>query len=406
MLSPTSIAPYFVIMLLLLGVGAVLGRWVPFYHNLVRPNHGARYETLDGLRGFLALGVFFSHGVTHYFYLRERLWTPSSRFYALLGNVAVLFFFFITGFLFWMKAINGNGRVAPIALYKARFRRLAPMYFCSTLLVIAIAACLMHFHLYSSLRNLVEESIRACSLGLLGFRSFNGVGTRPINGAVTWTLRYEWLFYLALPAIAFLARPVRFGFLVSALIVWRVAANWLPHLSPFVSGVFLQFVGGMLAAHIVHHLPPPARPPRWLSIVPVTCLICIMAGFKGQYLFSVIAFLCFVYGDDLFGLLTAPGAKVLGAISYSIYLLHPIVLYLVLHTLNRFLPVGALSGDLYWLLVAACGILLVLLSALTYRFVEHPFLGPSRAAKKKPDQSPSTGRHTPLASETTSRWSA
>jgi peptidoglycan/LPS O-acetylase OafA/YrhL len=85
-------------------------------------------------------------------------------------------------------------------------------------------------------------------------------------------------------------------------------------------------------------------------------------------------FLVVLYGNDGFGLLRTPGARFLGTISYNLYLIHPIVLYAGFHLANHFFPVTSLSAPHLWLLALACGMALVCISAVTYRFVEHPWL--------------------------------
>ncbi len=63
--------------------------------------HFNRVATLDGLRGFLALAVFFHHAAIYHRFLLDGVWAlPPSRFYALLGPVGVSVFFMITGYLF------------------------------------------------------------------------------------------------------------------------------------------------------------------------------------------------------------------------------------------------------------------------------------------------------------------
>ena len=54
----------------------------------------SRVETLDGLRGFLALAVFFHHGALYHTFIQDGLWRPPpDRFYALLGPFGVALFF-------------------------------------------------------------------------------------------------------------------------------------------------------------------------------------------------------------------------------------------------------------------------------------------------------------------------
>ncbi|WP_419760663.1 acyltransferase family protein [Acidisoma sp.] len=61
----------------------------------------ARVQTIDGLRGFLAIGVFIHHSVIYHQYLLTGRWdVPPSVFYTNIGKAGVTVFFMITGYLF------------------------------------------------------------------------------------------------------------------------------------------------------------------------------------------------------------------------------------------------------------------------------------------------------------------
>src|SRR3979490_3443378 len=104
-----AVWPYFVLVFV---VSIACGRLPPF--KLVddaRAGAGMRTETLDGLRGFLALSVFIHHFVITHRYLQSGIWDyPPSAFYTLLGQVGFGVFFMITGFLFWGKLLDARGR--------------------------------------------------------------------------------------------------------------------------------------------------------------------------------------------------------------------------------------------------------------------------------------------------------
>jgi peptidoglycan/LPS O-acetylase OafA/YrhL len=99
-----------------------------------------------------------------------------------------------------------------------------------------------------------------------------------------------------------------------------------------------------------------------------------------------------VYGNNLFGLLKMPAAKFLSTISYSIYLLHGIVLYFGLHIVNIVYPIQSLSPFLFWLVILLTGLLVVLISAVTYRFIEHPYIERIKPKKKESTSIPVTDR--------------
>src|SRR5882724_11599099 len=62
---------------------------------------GQYFAGIDGLRGILAMNIFFHHSLVNYYYLQTGAWLlPPSNFYAQLGPMSVTMFFFVTGFLF------------------------------------------------------------------------------------------------------------------------------------------------------------------------------------------------------------------------------------------------------------------------------------------------------------------
>src|SRR5690349_10423474 len=95
-----------VVGLLYLGAG-VTARRVPFYSRLLAASTGSRYAMIDGLRGYLAIGVMLHHVTCNWSYYVNGRWGPSmSGVFNGLAPLGVSEFFLITGFLFWGKAID------------------------------------------------------------------------------------------------------------------------------------------------------------------------------------------------------------------------------------------------------------------------------------------------------------
>src|SRR5436190_2216663 len=81
-----------------------------------------RHVAIDGLRGFLALGVLFHHALFRFNLATTGRWViADTAFYTLLGQVAVMTFFMITGFLFWDRVQQGTTDWRHF--YGARVRR-------------------------------------------------------------------------------------------------------------------------------------------------------------------------------------------------------------------------------------------------------------------------------------------
>jgi peptidoglycan/LPS O-acetylase OafA/YrhL len=176
---------------------------IPCYRRELVVEDAARLTPLDGLRGVLCFAVFYCHAAITFAYLGDGRWEPtSSAFYTLLGSVSVGLFFCVTAFLFWSRALALGGEIQPYPFLRARLFRIAPLYVFSCLLVLAIAAPRVNWLSLSAVKGLTK-------MGMLGFHSqgeLGGIDISIINARVTWTLQFEWGFYLALLGLALLAR--------------------------------------------------------------------------------------------------------------------------------------------------------------------------------------------------------
>ena len=380
----TSPLPAFLITAALLMVARLVTVHSAFYGELCQARSGGRYEAIDGLRGFLALGVFFYHAViSYYFYVTGRWVPPPSSFYALLGSAAVSTFFMITGFLFWAKVIKASGKLNLKNLYVSRVRRLVPLYVFSVLVVFAVVAVKSGFELRVGWSRLLSQLLPWFSFSLFELPDINGVKhTEVINAGVTWTLAYEWKFYAFLPVLALFAKGWKFGGLVAAGLVCI-------YLYPSQS-IIGNFLFGMLAAAILEKY----KLREWFvgrasTLILVVALLALFATsrFNWSLLQSILLFVAFLFvahGNGIFGLLTSPASKYLGHLSYSIYLLHGIVLSVALSLGNGMISIRELTPYSYWTGIAVIGSVIVLLSGLTYRFIEHPFLTTMKRAGQVP----------------------
>lgn len=80
----------------------------------------------------------------------------------------------------------------------------------------------------------------------------------------------------------------------------------------------------------------------------------------------------------MFGTLASRPARVLGLMSYSIYLTHYFFSYLGFRLINHFTQVSGLSVCEYWTTILVIGAVTVGVSALTFRHVEFGFLALSK----------------------------
>jgi len=372
-ISFTSIFPPLLITACLLLCGWVISRYVRFYRETTTAQERGRYEALDGLRGILAFGVFFQHVATNYTHITTGLPWVITEFslYRHLGGQSVILFFMITSFLYWSKAIAEKGEMNVARLYRSRFYRLAPMYLFSACVVTIIALSATGFKI-ESFTDFVKDIFSWLTLGLQTTLSVNGYDIIPVNAGIHWTLHFEWFFYLLLPIAAVSLQNKKNRLLILPIFFMAlVVSQW---------GYWVIFFFGIIAAHIVERYPSvPLLRRTWTGILPILGIVLVYFIQHEpysivQYCITLGIFLMFVYGNDLFGIFRTRAARFLGTISYSVYLLHGIVLYAVLSTVNVLYPLVSMSPGVFWLLILVSGILVVIVSSITYRYIEYPFL--------------------------------
>jgi peptidoglycan/LPS O-acetylase OafA/YrhL len=371
-MSVYDIWPAFACMALLL----LLAR-TPVFARAGFASNGTRVNSIDGLRGFLALGVALHHSVIYYEFLRIGRWhTPPSQFYALLGQVSVSFFFVITGYLFWGKIIRAKGFVDFPKLMMGRFFRLGPVY----LLTIGLAVFIAFYRAGGQL-NVAPEAYLLQVVNNLALDFFPLVdmnddkGSYTIVAGVTWTLRYEWYFYFALPVLALFARKngTHLPFAIF-LAIFCIVFALLSAITDWT--LFTLFALGMVCASLEFEKALLKLPPAALSSIGIAILIlifwtCSTAYQPGVALLVGVAFYLLVCGASLFGLLNAKPSVRLGDISYGIYLLQGLALYFAfaIGPVRRF----ALMSDAgYWVVVFGTLTLLVAVALVVHVFIERP----------------------------------
>lgn len=390
--------PVLAIGLLAFGLAAVILRQSSFYNTLVSQEIAAqRFHPIDGLRGYLALGVLFHHVVINYHFYQTGTWelTPS-RLNTFLGRGSVAWFFMITAFLFWNRAITAKGKVDAFRFFTSRLRRMVPMYVLSAGLVVVTALALTHFRLLESPQQLLRNIMAWMLFTIPGAPAINTFSQTPLINTVFWSLVYEWKFYFLLPFLAVFA-CTRGKWCVAAL-----AALYIHFFSEIQVEWF--FLAGCAAA-ILTRVPQVRKIAiSWVGTVGAIAAVAatlewqpaIYSPIGAALLF--IPFVVFAGGNSMFGLLTCRPARLLGLLSYSIYLLHNWVLYLASRGVNHYSRLSDLPMHSYWLVGAFVAMLTVACAALTYRFVEYPFL--------RTDSSPKAGKSpSPAALETANQMS-
>lgn len=351
---------------------AVLARKSSFYRAQI-DDTVARQLPLDGLRGMMAWCVFVHHTDIARQWLKTGAWSCDSGLVLFVGKGAVLVFFMITGFLFWSKAAAAGGRLAAVPLWLSRLRRLAPLYLLGAAVIFILA---------SGAFEAAPSSVRwpfvgrLFGLGILDWSRLPGYKLILANAGVQWSLWYEWRFYALLPFAAWFACGRRL-FLLLGLGVLLASFGDLRSDSIVYC---LAFLPGIISVYLISNdrlRRVLCSPASGLAAVAWGVSVLTLSRLGGYFwdLIALTPFFCTVAaGNSYFGLLIHPAARLLGIISYSVYLLHGIILLGILKALGNIVSLAALPLPLYCGLVAGIAISLVLICASTYRWIEHPFL--------------------------------
>lgn len=373
----SSISPFLVLPAL---ATALITTWlfIKFFHK--KPPE-VTYNAIDGLRGYLAFFVFLHHCSIWYFYLHTHTWTePPSRLFIHFGGMSVSLFFMITGFLFFQKLINNKKKpVDWLHLFTSRILRLCPVYLLAILFCFIIIIGLSQWKITDRQIPFLRE--------IFQWSTFTIVGKPPINhtiymdfitAGVTWTLIYEWLFYLSLPVIGFIffrSLPNFIILLVSLTLVYVIYRYNL--LKPIN---FYSFAIGLLAAFLVR-----LKKFRVLVSGSIFCVIAILSLAATVYFFETpynlfplsligIAFIIIACGNSLFTLLSDKVSRMLGQISYPVYLLHPIILFVFLRFIVGFDNASQWSAQNYWSVISGCAFFVVVICFAVHYFIELPFM--------------------------------
>lgn len=339
--------------------------------------HGNRISALDGLRGLLALGVFFHHAAIYHGYLLDGQWRlPPSRFYTLLGQGAVALFFMITGFLFWSRLIKRKERTEWFALYVGRIFRIGPVYLVAVFCALVVIFSKVGFTAHVTAVELLNEIGQWLALGSLPLIPVNGYADASlVLAGVTWTLHYEWLFYASLLALAIPARRrnLHLPFAAGALLLSLV---YLPIHPGVATASVCLFLCGMLCGSLMHEGIVVKTSDAVTSAVAGFLIGLVFVAFTSAYTVGPIillgaAFYFIASGSTLFGLLTSRAARRLGNVSYGIYLLQGLSFATVfMFASAKEVALGSPFG--HWLIVSLCAVLLVSAATVSHVLIERP----------------------------------
>jgi peptidoglycan/LPS O-acetylase OafA/YrhL len=396
----TNMLPFFLLMAAFVTASYFFCRKLSPYSSLIPEllNTKGYYLELESMRGLLALAVVVHHAVVYYFllyYHHSEITGPNANFYSQLGTAPVTFFFFITGFLFWSKLI-ANPRQQPAKFVAARLRRLGPAYLGGAALAFTLVAAFSHFRLHDSPIEVGRDGIRM----LLGQTPLlNGLSFAPWLWAVTWTLQFEFLFYLLVPFLGWFAETLPKSLLFIGICNLLYAGSLANHdnqwhlrgfypLQTLLRFLSFTFCVGFLTAHLVRNerIRRLARSvwaaPVALALIGFTLYLLPPWYGPRESLCLAFPFVVIACGGSFWGVLRKPSLVFLGQISYSVYLIHCMLYAAILIPLFNVFGPAMRSPALYWTIVLFMGPIIVGMGTLWNHTFELPFLGRRRVVPR------------------------
>ncbi|MDX6190087.1 MULTISPECIES: acyltransferase family protein [Flavobacterium] len=354
------------------------------------------FPNLNGLRSIAAFMVIFSH-----LELNKGLFGISNHFQEIkhIGKLGVSLFFVLSGFLITFLLLMEKGKYATVAykkFYTRRILRIWPLYF---VIVILSLGVLPFFDLFQipgmriDLKNSFEYLIVILLFVFFLPNLLIQIKIIPF-AAQTWSIGTEEQFYLIWPWIINNVRRLSllfifliFGYNALLYLIDMTFLQSVPY-SNLIIGFIYSFqldaltIGAMLA-YLMYSKHPVIRfftyTPLFI-IVSISTIVLITLNFENHYvsrclyplLFGMLI-LCLVYNPQLKKILENRILNYLGKISYGLYMYHQIVIVLVLNILFKL----DIVED--WLIYILSIILTIIISGISYRYIETPFLNKKKA---------------------------
>ncbi|MBW4634972.1 MAG: acyltransferase [Iphinoe sp. HA4291-MV1] len=379
-------------------------------------NQRLRLAYLDGIRGLAALYVVLVHCWEPNLVEALQpalLWLPIAKFLR-YGIFAVVIFIVLSGYCLMLPVVRSNQKYFSgglLGFFKRRIRRIIPPYYAALLLCTLIGVFILWIEQtavlsfndegFHTLKGLFSPkfSLHDVLVYLLLIQNFGTSYINKINGP-TWTIAVEWQIYFV---FAILLIPIwrRLGLLSTVTIAFAIGIildYLMGELSSYVHPWFLGlFALGMAAAEINFSQKPSLM--RIKKSLPWDKLAAFFACFAFLtewmrfnliqampiwivHYFVALGTACFlIYCTNflmngkplppIVRLLESPRIVALGIFSYSLYIIHAPIVWLV----YQFLLSQQLSPSIFaakWFIIGVP--LSILLAYIFYRFFERPFM--------------------------------
>jgi peptidoglycan/LPS O-acetylase OafA/YrhL len=380
-------------LLVALACTSLLARWQP----ALASGGPAPTAWIDGLRGLAATLVLMNHVpliIANHLHLAPTIDPEGVHLANYFGVVGVQLFFCITGYLFAGK-ILGPRNVDWTDFFVRRIRRLVPAYTLAAFAALIVGAVVVDANL---------DYLGAALLALAHMLSFGTFVLPEVQGfdmgrllGVNWTLAIEWRFYAVLPLLFALRRFGHMNRPVSLLVFTLLLASVLG------GGIWVYFIVGAAATLLPKiTLPRVLRAP--LALLAAGCLVSMTLNWddlashkvaQGLHIATLFFSLCILRPRWL----TTRALTALGTISYSLYLLHMTVLFVLFGLCHHYLFDVTTLPAAGFVLMGCLGVAAsMLLAAWSYEHIEHRFMDAKRSL-----ESPSPATFSPVVTSESQR---
>jgi len=336
---------------------------------------------LDLLRFMAFLFVFVSHAFSidpkYYTHLgfseKAALWLSKSIG---VGGLGVALFFVLSSYLITELLIrehNRTGRLDVKSFYVRRALRIWPLYFFFLLLVYVVIPQSSPFALPTKL--LLPMFLLVGNWAII---LNNGMGAS-VAGPL-WSISVEEQFYLAWPLVIAKVgvknlKRVCFAVIVFAnltrIVMEKKGAGFVAFWCNTISWLDAIAAGALIALYLRGGVPRLSQRQRILLFAAGVVVWIFPARYSQFMIYPDVATYPIIVTGSVLMLLAILGSRLtnpilvyLGRISYGLYVWHVLALAIVSLVFRKYTPLYALAG------FAAT----ILLSAISYRWLEQPFL--------------------------------
>lgn len=356
-------------------------------------------KELDGLRGLMALWVVAGHAY-------EAIPPLSGMIpMTLMNDFAVDVFIILSGFVIF-NYLNKNPLVPYKKYIQQRALRLFPIY----LVVMALTISSIYFYrdilvtsplspstdfrihqIDTFLDNMIQHIVPHLFLlqGIVPEKMLHLSGTTIVGQA--WSASVEWQFYLIAPLLFMICNKViqsptvkKSIIIIISIFLFLVISRMINNKAFIGTGAAAFFIGFMSFYYLRDIFPKITD--RNITLTSLCLCVAIILILKKDcigYLIWIIVFSATLIKskrekDNIITKIFINNlSQTIGKVSYSVYMVHMLVIYIILYTMTSL----QLPLNMYFMLVPLSIALSLIISVYTYKFIERPMMNLGKKEK-------------------------